>query len=773
MGPAFIRLNIIAILLLLLGSHPVWAAEGFVTIDSHDALHDYCHDQNFKVSGQLSLQSDNEPSRIEKNSDFCDGRKASLKPQSTLPMCRSTHAVLYYRIDGGEEKYLKKVQSYYLSDWTQVGKTLNYSITVKTDQLQPGPHTLSVIFKDAFGVSCYRYKYGWGYQSTHIGDTIDQATISFTVPDPETGSCQPLNVPSKPKNLGESTSSSSSGSGSSGSGSGGGSGFGGLGGSGNGFGGGGLGGSAASQGGGGGESAGGEDAPDSGEDISEEVAEETNPRAGEPINFCTGNYYTKETDVQLPGHGLNLAFTRFYNSQDHTGSILGLGWKGSYSEKLDKQGQTIVLKEPDGREVHFNAQGHETFVCETGQVRTIEVFADGYRLIEPDGRTLIFDPQGRLMRITDRNGSSQILTYDQGLLSRVDDSFGRTLAFEYGPEGRLQTLATPTGSYTYAYDQGNLVSVTSPGGFSRQYAYQDPEDPHNLTGVINENKVLFTTIEYDGQDRAVSSSYPDELFKVSIEYGDDPLTRIVTDSIGRKTRYKLQYDHGIGKVVAAQGSGGGTSPTPVGAEYTLNQRQQVTERRTPHGSSTIYAYDDRGNLVALTEANGTDIQRTTRFSYHPEWSLVTRVSRKSVAGPGNATTEFAYDHKGNLIQEARTGFGPDGQATRTISYAYNPKGQLILVDGPRSDVQDMTTLDYYPNEASQGLDRGRLRSITDPLGHTTTLSSYNAFGKPQKITGPNGVSTSLTFDATGRPGLRPHGPPPISGCHGRDNRADL
>ena len=542
MGPAFIRLNIIAILLLLLGSHPVWAAEGFVTIDSHDALQDYCHAQNFKVSGQLSLQSDNEPSRIEKNSGFCDGRKASLKPQSTLPMCRSTHAVLYYRIDGGEEKYLKKVQSYYLSDWTQVGKTLNYSITVKTDQLQPGPHTLSVIFKDAFGVSCYRYKYGWGYQSTHIGDTIDQASISFSVPDPDSGTCENLMQVKKPKNLG--------GSGHTGT-----------------------------------------------EQIQEteadKAAQETIPVAGEPINFCTGNYYTKETDLLLEGPGLHLSFVRFYNSQGDASSPLGHGWTSSFVQHLVKTEDALILHEADGREVHFQAQGDGFFVSETGKPRTIEVLANSYRLTEPDGTTLDFDLQGRLTTIADRNGNSQTLSYENGMLMGVDDSFGRTLEFGYDAENRLQSMITPIGTFHYAYDQGNLVRVTDPSDASKQYLYQDPEDPHLLTGIVNENGILFTAIEYDDQDRAVSSTFPDDLYRVFIDYGDDPKTRVVTDSLGRETHYEIAYQSGIGRVVAAQGTGGGTSPTPVGTEYELSPRQQVVSRTGPNGSQTTYAYDDR------------------------------------------------------------------------------------------------------------------------------------------------------------------------------------
>jgi len=201
MSAAFIRLNLIAILLLLC-ANPVWAADGFVSIDSHEPLLEYCIDKDLRVTGQLSLQTDNTPKHIESSSAYCDGRKTSFSPAVTLPMSRSTHASLSYRIDDQDEVFIRKVESFYITGWTQVGKILNYSFKVKTDTLAPGQHTLTVIFRDVFGSSCYRYKYGWGYLSHNLGNIIDQASFSFFVPDPESGLCDSLNPAKKRKNLG-------------------------------------------------------------------------------------------------------------------------------------------------------------------------------------------------------------------------------------------------------------------------------------------------------------------------------------------------------------------------------------------------------------------------------------------------------------------------------------------------------------------------------------------------------------------------------------------
>ena len=53
-------------------------------------------------------------------------------------------------------------------------------------------------------------------------------------------------------------------------------------------------------------------------------------------------------------------------------------------------------------------------------------------------------------------------------------------------------------------------------------------------------------------------------------------------------------------------------------------------------------YDDRGNLLTLTEAVGDALERVTALEYEPVFNLVTKITDPR----GNETT-FAYDGNGN------------------------------------------------------------------------------------------------------------------------------
>ncbi|WP_405121141.1 HNH/endonuclease VII fold putative polymorphic toxin [Pseudomonas leptonychotis] len=82
------------------------------------------------------------------------------------------------------------------------------------------------------------------------------------------------------------------------------------------------------------------------------------------------------------------------------------------------------------------------------------------------------------------------------------------------------------------------------------------------------------------------------------------------------------------------------------------------------------------------------------------------------------------------------------QATeRNWSYTYNSLGLIETANGPRTDVQDVTTYSYDG--------QGHLTSVTNALGHITQLSSFDSLGNPQSITDANGVQTSLTYTPQG------------------------
>ena len=74
------------------------------------------------------------------------------------------------------------------------------------------------------------------------------------------------------------------------------------------------------------------------------------------------------------------------------------------------------------------------------------------------------------------------------------------------------------------------------------------------------------------------------------------------------------------------------------------------------------------------------------------------------------------------------------------------------MDGPRTDVSDVTVYTYYANDATcpgsspMGC-RGQVETITNPVGHVTRFTQYNAHGQPLELMDANGLTTTLTYDA--------------------------
>lgn len=80
-------------------------------------------------------------------------------------------------------------------------------------------------------------------------------------------------------------------------------------------------------------------------------------------------------------------------------------------------------------------------------------------------------------------------------------------------------------------------------------------------------------------------------------------------------------------------------------------------------------------------------------------------------------------------------------AESSWSYTYNTQGLVETADGPRTDVNDVTTYSYDS--------QGRLTEVTNALGHITQLSDFDSYGNPQTVVDANNVTTSLTYTPQG------------------------
>ncbi len=88
---------------------------------------------------------------------------------------------------------------------------------------------------------------------------------------------------------------------------------------------------------------------------------------------------------------------------------------------------------------------------------------------------------------------------------------------------------------------------------------------------------------------------------------------------------------------------------------------------------------------------------------------------------------------------------------RTWSYTFSQYGQILTTDGPRTNVNDVTTTTYYDVANPDLGKRNNPATITDALGHVTQITAYDGNGRPLTLIDPNGLSTTLTYDARGRP----------------------
>ncbi|MDR4515568.1 MAG: hypothetical protein MRJ23_12930 [Nitrosomonas sp.] len=405
----------------------------------------------------------------------------------------------------------------------------------------------------------------------------------------------------------------------------------------------------------------------------------------------------------------------------------------------------------------------------------VELSNGDWELVTGDDTIETYNPNGNLLTITSRDGRVNTLTYDaSNRLITVTDDTGRELSFTYNSSDRIATLTDPANDvYTYDYDiAGSLISVTYSDGKTRQYHYNESvytsnkDLPHALTGITDENGVRYATYKYQSNGRAISTEHAGGVNKHSLFFSWTSTT--TTDPLGSQyTRY-FQTILGVAKSVGqSQPAGSGCSAASSATTYDVNGN--VASRADFNGNKTCYAYDLSRNLeIARVEglssgsncpadvvnhipASGTS-QRKILTGWHTNFRLPVQVIEN-----GRETT-ITYDTYGNVTQLSIRDSASNETRTWNTAYTYHATVPGVIVqrveDGPRTDVSDTTTIDYYaPDAACTGGHfgcRGQVMRITNALGHITDITRYNAHGQVEQIVDANNLTTTLTYDSRQR-----------------------
>jgi YD repeat-containing protein len=448
-----------------------------------------------------------------------------------------------------------------------------------------------------------------------------------------------------------------------------------------------------------------------------------NPAVYNNVMLDTGELVWPETDLIIPGRGMDFVFQRTYRSQIIYSGVLGWGWDHNYNKRmLELYSGDIIYYDGSGRKERFKAEkkGNTIIGYKAPQGWFVELKKSEnglFYLIYPDRHVECFNPVGLLTKIIDRNHNKLEFLYDvRNQLTGVMDTMGRLIQLEYYPfeketdengvpegrfkatSGRLKKITDFSGrtlTYEY-YPNGDLKSVDFEGR-KKQYTYSQSNDTllaHNLETIKDPKGQMALSVTYNGDkvtDLNIGGS--------TLQYITGDILALVIDARNNQKKFVLEDGH-ISSITA-----GGYKTS-----FTYTQDGLIQTVTYPELNVVTYGYrggENRllaGNLTSISETpgprgNGDCPLGPTSFTYSNFFNQVSSITYPN----GLKVMNTSPDENGNF-QTVTTEATGDPGFTYTYLYDYNEYGQIES----ETDTFGMTTsYKYHPetvpggNEASQ------------------------------------------------------------------------
>ncbi len=221
----------------------------------------------------------------------------------------------------------------------------------------------------------------------------------------------------------------------------------------------------------------------------------------------------------------------------------------------DENGSELFFEQSEKTVIGEASESYNLYTDVNGQGLSYDPVA---RTLEGGAQTLLFDAEGRLVRITDSFSNSITVTYAEGKITSVTDGAGRSFAFSYNANGFLTSVTAPDGTaVTYMYDATCLRMVSYPNGKKTALSYTDGK-PSSV---------------------ALLNASMQAVYKVAYEFDGEKLTKITEYGAGNTLGVSTAYSYSDGRTL-------------------VTVTEQADGEEAESTVATAYAFDASGNLIS-------------------------------------------------------------------------------------------------------------------------------------------------------------------------------
>ena len=448
------------------------------------------------------------------------------------------------------------------------------------------------------------------------------------------------------------------------------------------------------------------------------------------VNPATGYLTVVQTDLVIPGRGLNLEISRvyetpavFYGSDPYDYEAppvdVGKGWQLDFpyvgSKYLHLWGGTVYKIEWSGNTFENHKGGH---------FKLVKNGDNTYTLTTAGGIVCEFNTSGSLTHIKDMDQNTITLTYSSGTLTTITDTIGRTVSLTY-ESNRLDKITYNNSDIEFSYDaNGCLVSMKDFLDRETKYYY------------ASGNKWLLNKIEYitSGYTTYTYSSFSDSgYYKYHVED-----QKVFETNQVRYTEYS--YTGSFSAITSSLLTMHNESDVVKGyCSFTINGDGLITQKVVKNASETpirkfTYTYDSNYQTTGTsTYKDGSTLSYTVYYAYD-SWGNVVYYKNpegyEQFASFANTNTSgFFVDNTGTIIKIF----------TNAFSNSTVPASVHNVVLGI-AEKQDTT----YVREVYMTYD-----SEAHPTESDSLFGNYTSYETFSGTFNENTSSTSFSVDLTG------------------------